>query len=560
MTNKRDQLPWEDEPYQDRKTATDQALQQAVWQAPGQLTAAQIRYARRAFELEIDHLQGLTKGSRNHELNSAAFNLAQFVAAGALDEREVRQALYDACQVNGHLPEDGANMVLGTIESGFEGGMRQPRDLSHVTGESVTYIDGGEVKTKPKLTIPDIESGFWNKRESLQTIYLGALSRMCAPWAVLAHCVARALTLVPPNAYLPPLIGGEGSLNWFAAIVAKSGDGKGSSAKAAKMLVNEPVMIRNLGSGEGMIDAYIKPANKETGEPGGLHQSIMFMAEEVDNMHALGNRTGATLMPILRSAFSGETIGFSYRSNSLHLEAQSYRATLVVSLQPKRAGALLDDQFGGTLQRFMWFPADDPRVDEISPMEPGALSLPDYLSWQYPRELKVPYIAKHLIRKERAKAMRGEQDHLDGHALFIREKFAYGLAVLDGRDEMTEEDWRLAGIASRISDHTRAWVIADYEQHLRKDAEKRGQLIGVSAAAADEEKASVAQQRSNRIAKWILKKLGESSDTGKTKKELRDAINSRDRPYFQPIFDALSRDEFIALNGNKRWVKAGAKD
>lgn len=557
MADRENQLPWEDEPYQDQRSAQQRALNAAQWQAPELLTSSQRSYARKAFEREIDALQSQAQGSRNHELNKAAFNLAQLVAAGALDETEVRQALYEACRSNGHLQDDGQHMVLGTIESGFEGGLKSPRDLSHVTGNITVDLNSDEPKAKAQLSLADIESGFWTKRDSLQSIYLGALSRMCSPWAVLAHCAARALTLVPPRVFLPPLIGGEGSLNWFAAIVAKSGDGKGSSAKAAKVLVNEPVMTRNLGSGEGMIDAFVKPANKETGEPAGMHKSIMFMAEEVDNMHALGSRTGATLMPILRSAFSGETIGFSYRSNSLHLEAQSYRATLVVSLQPKRGGALLDDQYGGTLQRFMWFPADDPRIDEITPPEPGSLTLPSYLSWQYPIEVKVPYIARHLIKRERARAMRGEQDHLDGHALFIREKFAYALAVLDGRSEMTEDDWRLAGIASRVSEHTRQWVIEDYENHLRKDAEKRGQLLGVSSAAADEEKASVAQERSTRIWKWILKKLSESPN-GKTKRELRDAINSRDRPFFQTIFDAMSRDGFIEQNPEKRWVRSNA--
>lgn len=557
--DRKDQLPWEDEPYQDRKTATDQALQQAVWSAPGQITVAQARYARRAFELEIDELAGLSADChhRNHSLNTAAFNLAQFVAAGALDEREVRQALYDACQANGHLPDDGANMVLGTIESGFEGGMRQPRDLSHVTGETVTYTEGDEPKTKPKLTIPDIESGFWTKRDSLQSIYLGALSRMCSPWAVLAHCAARALALVRPSAVLPPLIGGPGSLNWFAAIAAPSGGGKGSSASVAKELVKDMVITKNLGSGEGLIDAFVKPADKENNEPQGLHEAVMFMADEIDTMQALGMRTGSTLSGILRSAFTAETIGFSYRTaSSRHLQAHTYRMTLVANVQPAKAGALMDDQYGGTLQRFMWFPGSDARIDVVTPLMPGALDLPPHTAWQYPRELKVPYIAKHLIKQERAKAMRGEQNHLDGHALFIREKFAFALAVLDGRDEMTEEDWRLASVASRVSDHTREWVTNLLRRSVEEQATERGRLQGVSQSAADEEKTHQSSKRMRRIGEWALKRITEAAD-GLTQRELTQAVASRDRPYLATALEALRNADLVRQNDDKRWVKVG---
>jgi hypothetical protein len=394
------------------------------------------------------------------------------------------------------------------------------------------------------------------ERDSLKVIYLGALSRMCAPWAVLGYCAARALTLVRPHCQLPPLIGGPGSLNWFCAITATSGGGKSSAEAVARELVNEPVLQRNLGSGEGVIDAYEKPANKETGEPKGRHEAIMFVADEIDTMHALGQRSGSTLMGVVRSGFTGGTLGFSNRQASrLHLESHSYRMTLAVNLQPARAGALMDDKHGGTLQRFMWFPGTDSRIDPQVPDTPGSLILPSYSKWQYPMEIRIPYEATELIRDERARQMRGEQDSLDGHALFIREKFAYALAVLDGRDEMSLDDWRLAGIASRVSDRTREWVAHELKSAAEEEATERGALIGVSQHAADESKTGMAAKRKNRIARWVLDKLG---DSAMTNRQLTQAISSRDRPWLRAVLEGLETDERIVHDKQKGWSKVGA--
>jgi hypothetical protein len=96
--------------------------------------------------------------------------------------------------------------------------------------------------------------------------------------------------------------------------------------------------------------------------------------------------------------------------------------------------------------------------------------------------------ARELILSERAKGMRGETEALDGHALFVREKFAYALAVLDGRVTMTDEDWQLSGVAMKVSDHTRDWVAARLAEAAERDAAELGRLRGITGQAADEEK------------------------------------------------------------------------
>jgi hypothetical protein len=531
VTKKKDRMPWHDEPFVNLQAAHQHAMDAARHQ-PGDPNSPAVKaYVTNSLVKETDILSRATKGhgvrpgrgGRNDELFLSAANLFEFVAAGALTEGEVLGALENACRINGLIEDDGHGQFEKTVQSGRRKGLDNPRDLSHV--------------------------GVWDSRLSLQQIYLAALSRMCPPWAVLGYCAARALALVRPHCVLPAVVGGPGSLNWFCAIAAKSGGGKSSSHAVARELVNDYVLQRNLGSGEGLVDAYVKPANKETGEPKGMHEAIMFVADEIDNMAALGSRNGATLNGNLRIGFTSDKLGFSYRQASdQHLDPHSYRMTLVVNVQPARAGALLDDVHGGMLQRFMWFPGIDHRIDVQTPEMPGALDLPSHSKWMYPRTLQIPYEAKELIRDERMRAARGESDPLAGHALFIREKFAYALAVLDGRDEMSYDDWRLAGIASRVSDRTREWVVDEMEKAQHEDAAKRGELMGISQSSAEDAKANAHRDRMNRISNSVLKKI---TTDGTPKRELTLAIAYRDRVWLPTVLDRLAEQGRIARADSK---------
>src|SRR5258708_2356111 len=101
----------------------------------------------------------------------------------------------------------------------------------------------------------------------------------------------------------------EGASVIPVVIEATSGGGKGAAARVAKKLVPvsllKNVPIRNLGSGEGIIDAYVIPTRG--GVPPRFHESVMFTAHEISTMTALANRSGSTLMSTLCSGFSGET-------------------------------------------------------------------------------------------------------------------------------------------------------------------------------------------------------------------------------------------------------------
>ena len=411
------------------------------------------------------------------------------------------------------------------------------------------------------LCVEHLEADFWD-RPSLRTVYDGALALMASPWATLAYCVARALAQVRPGVKLPPLIGGPGSLNWFGAIAAISGGGKGAAHSVAKQLVPGDVTIRNPGSGEGTVQAYVIRGPK--GVVDGYRESIMFDAAEVDALASLGARTASTLMPILRQGFSGETLGFAYSDSKKanHIDAHTYRMTLVLAVQPARAGAIFDDAAGGTPQRFMWFPAKDRRATvKTATGYVGSLALPDLgprADWQkYGRELIVPGGAKELILSEREKSMRDEQDALDEHALFCREKFAFGLAIFDARTEMTSEDWRLSGIAAEVSTYVRCWVAGKLDEARRGEAAQLGELRGITNQVADDVRAFQASQQANRIAAWILRKLAEVGTEGLTEGRLRDLAANRDRHRIAAILGALAGKNLVKYDADtKKWVVA----
>ena len=81
------------------------------------------RYADAALANELATLARAQDGSRNHQLNTSAFNLGQFVAAGRLDQAHVERALSAAAVAIGL----GEHEARATIESGMDSGAGHPR-------------------------------------------------------------------------------------------------------------------------------------------------------------------------------------------------------------------------------------------------------------------------------------------------------------------------------------------------------------------------------------------------------------------------------------------------
>jgi hypothetical protein len=267
-------------------------------------------------------------------------------------------------------------------------------------------------------------------------------------------------------------------------------------------------------------------------------------------------------MPILRSAWSGELLGFQNAdvSRRVFVPAHTYRATLIAGIQPARADALLGDSDGGTPQRFVWLPVADPDAPEVKPAEPAPIA------WSMPRFSADPFGLSPLtltptiaavVDAERLAALRGSGGGISGHDTLARVKLAAALALLDGRLAVTDDDWHLAGVVHAVNLHTREGVAAV----LRNARSERTRAQG----AAEAERAVVVADRLEeaalrRVSGRLLRRLEGMGPA--TAGALRKASTSADRQHVEAALDRLIlagqvRRE-VGSDGLEKFVKEGS--
>ncbi|EWT05049.1 hypothetical protein N864_07600 [Intrasporangium chromatireducens Q5-1] len=414
----------------------------------------------------------------------------------------------------------------------------------------------------------DIErDDFWTARPELEHVRAFARARLASPWAVLGCALARVVAHVEPFVTLPDTIGSYASLNLFVGLIGPSGGGKGAAEGAAKdAIVYSPLLGPQLveagvGSGEGLAHTYLRYVAGKGKERGHVEQHTtraLFRAPEVDTLAALKGRQGSTLLPKLRDAWNGDALGFAYAdvTRRLDLRPHAYRMCLIVGIQPARAAVLLDDADGGTPQRFLWMPVQDPNVPDITPTAPRPHK------WRTPplptasgtrTVLPVYPPAEAAIRQSARARHRGEVDPLDGHALLCRLKTAAALGLFNGHAEVTEEDWALSSIVMAISDHTRASVVRSLLTRRDAATVARGRADGLRESVAAEVRAGEAAKR---VGRTILRKLdGDWTNHS----DLRRAIAHRDREHFDDAIERLQAAGLIESEDVDNGAADGAR-
>lgn len=349
---------------------------------------------------------------------------------------------------------------------------------------------------------------------------------------MLASLTARAIASLDPNVVLPPTIGGFASLNLAVVYVGPSGFGKGATEAAARDATNLPsVPELPIGSGEGLARTFA--ANKEGQQE---IRSAIFTASEIDGLAALGARSGATVMAVLRQAISGESIGSANAQSHTRVivPAHGYRAVFTIGAQPERCGPLIGDT-AGTAQRMWWVPTADPDAPDDRPAEPHRWTVPRTLVAADRRTiLALPREATAAMDAHQLAKLRGEDgvNPLDGHAQLTRARIAAGLMVLDGRmHSISLEDWELAGILMHESDRVRARIAAT----LAESARKANRAKAHASAERDE---VVAERRVQRAASGILARL-DRIEGAVPRRALYRALRSDLRPDFAPALDRL---------------------
>jgi hypothetical protein len=461
------------------------------------------RYFDQAFVRIMDDFNASAEGTRNDALNKATYALAQIVAGGWLLQGPTVATLRSAALAKGL----GQDEIRRTMDSAWEKGWLQPRPAPP---QSPYYSDGninftydqhtGEIveqttNTEPALT-PEEYDKFWSATEQLEIIHASARARLVGPWALLGACFTRINVMVPYFVTIPPLTGGRASLNLFVGLVGPSGAGKGGATAAATDTIDTGAtwkggefgqLMVNLGSGEGIIHAFRKRTKDD--DEWNTH-AVVFNVQEIDLLTATATRSGATILPVLRSMWSGEQLGFQNADPTRRIQVppHQYRASLLVGIQPLRAGSLLDDADGGTPQRFLFVPTDDPGAPDQPPIKPEKIkwrkplfdSLRDPFTGTY--DITLPEAVESLVRDQRLEMLRNQAEgskNASGHDTLARIKYAAHFALLAGRTTVTDDDWELAGTLHKISVHTRENI----QTQLRQQAQLKAHKVAIARGA-----------------------------------------------------------------------------
>lgn len=356
-----------------------------------------------------------------------------------------------------------------------------------------------------RTNLPDT---FWESRPALGHIRQAAHSRARSADAVLGCVLARISAMIHPSCRLPPIVGGAVTLSIYTALVGPSGTGKSSAKSVACELLpchNERVGDDlPIGSGEGLLEAYMGlvddegPDGKKRKVKQQTRDGVFAFLDEGQALSELGSRKGSTLLPTLRQMWTGGPAGTTNASieTNRQLKEGSYSIGLVIGFQPEMAAGLLGDHIGGTPQRFDWVSATDPSIPDVAPEWPGPLR------WQQPAvypgdrgTLAVAGTIVATVRREALAVSRQEKilDSLDSHGNLSRLKVAGVLALLDGRREVSDDDWELAGTYRRHSNLVRQILLETIaiSERKKEDANTARLLRREQAVAEDAAKHAV---------------------------------------------------------------------
>lgn len=357
----------------------------------------------------------------------------------------------------------------------------------------------------------------------LEHIRQAAHARLVSAPALLAYVLGRVLLDVRPDVYLPPTVGSAASLNLGVAVVGGSGSGKSALLDVSRELLgltgeDQAACEKQIGSGEGLVQTFLR-RDKETKEMRLIDDPRrLVVVDEVDQLGALGQRSGATLGPTIRSALTGGQLGTENADieRRRNVPAKSYRLVLFAGVQPTRSAALLEDSDAGTPQRFVWVRAVDPTIPDAEVEWPGELK------WSPPEVtgfLDYPDHVKAVVRSTRLAQQRGEGRELDGHLVLLRLKVGAALALLHGGTSITDEWWALAG---RIVDASLA-LQEDCKTVLAAEGQKRTAGAAIAASRAQD---AAEEDRVKRAAQLILKRVREASGGWVTKHQARPGTHA----------------------------------
>ncbi|GGK65448.1 hypothetical protein [Streptomyces flaveus] len=426
--------------------------------------------------------------------------------------------------------------------------------------------EGGE--ERPGL----LPAEFYAARPVFAHIKQAAHSRGRPADVLFYSTLARLSGMISPNIAIVTGISGRGSMNVFAAAVGPSGSGKSTGQSGARELIlpMDPEFRDGLpvGTGEGIAEMFMGTVDEPTGE---IHQRGPYKGDPVtrkvrkqvrhngyiyidegQTMATLAMRQGSTLAETLRRAAVGEALGQTNASEerTRYVAPGSYSLGLFVGFQPSTAVPLLNDASTGTPQRFFWCWALDPTIPDTPPEWPGPIAKhPGQIQTADPIDVLFPERIRKMLWAEKTARNRGELEvaELDGHAGLMKAKAAGLFALMEGRYEVTEDDWTLAETVWASSCAVRDSLV----ERARREVEAQRQATE-DAKVSVEVRAHMAKNEADRTLERLVRLVVRHSSQpgGITFGYMRRALESKDRPHLPAAVDLAEERGLVIVEDN----------
>lgn len=422
-----------------------------------------------------------------------------------------------------------------------------------------------------RATLPTLGAEFWEARPVLAHIRLAAWAKRTTPDAVV-HAVLARLAAGRRAAIRIDSGIDDSTLNYFAALIGRSGGGKSRAWDLAARLLPldlDECPVLELGSGEGVATAYMGTVKvldpetmKTTPKREQVRHNVMFHVDEGAALTAMLARSGSTLGPTLRSAYSGAVLGQQNATEERTRRVSGYSTGLVIGFQPDTIQALIQDSHAGTPQRFAYAAAESADIPDKRPERPG--DLPGTFAGvlfggtanpydgpgtpEFGTMLVVPQRVTDEIDAALLKAARGDvPPELDSQRIASLLRFAGLLALLEGRFAVTDEDWQLAEVMWTASAAVRDALVARFSESA-----ERARDVADGYFADRQVRAATAVSAAPRAVARVAARLAQQvhAEGALTRGAANRMLASRDRKLLEAALEHGQAEGWFVLNAD----------
>lgn len=434
------------------------------------------RRIRGRLDAVTDHARRGWDGFRD-TLRDSSYDIGGFVGGGHLGYEEAQQALAQAIVYAGHFPDKDD---LLWIQQGLDDGaslawkVAKPLALNPVmpspkenTGGIKTTKSSSAGDSKGGRKLPLIPDHVWEKRGWLRAIRDRSRGTSDSPDGVLGAALGIYAASIPHNIKISTGIRRPIGFSLLVGLVSKSGRGKSSAWGMAcdEFAPDDAAPIYPVPTGEGITEKLMgwevttdPMTGKEVKVKKQVRNNAIFHIDEGAALNAGMLRDGASVGAVMRAMFSDQQLGNANADSDRerNIPRGQYTLALIVGYQPSTAMRIVRDTSTGMGQRFLWFsarrqPTSEPGVPEVPRFVlPHITALPAANTSSGAAQHLVhvmPDVAALIQRESDARDAADDddaEDDMDSQRPVVVAKVAGLACLIEGRTQITMDDWHLA--------------------------------------------------------------------------------------------------------------------